>query len=76
MAFTDYITVNITGHGTYQTRAGALDLLIGRYLPASVAELRAKIEEKSDGMDIDYSDLSTVTECLMVLAEYDGYATN
>ncbi len=76
MAFTDYITINIEGHGTYQTRAGALDLLMQRYLPASIAELRAKIEEKSDGNGIDYSDLSTVTECLMILGEYDGYATN
>lgn len=65
----------IPGHGTYTTRPEALDIVMARYLPASVAELKVLITERSDdqGGGIDYSDLTTVTECLMVLAEYDGY---
>ena len=75
MADTDNITISIRGHGEYQTTADGLDMLMYRYLPASVSELRAKIEQRSGG-EIDYSDLHTVTECLMVLAELDGCATN
>lgn len=44
---------------------------MSRHLPASVEELRAKLQERVEGTDIDYSDLQTVTECLMVLAEYE-----
>jgi hypothetical protein len=74
MAANDRITIELKGHGQYQTDAERLDVLISQYLPASVAELRASIQERSP--EIDYSDLTTVTECLMVLAEYHGYATN
>lgn len=103
MAATDKITVNIAGHGAYQTTVYALDALIGEYLPASVSELRRKIAEKAgegceghydddatltsgagigeprycDGScDAWYADLTTVTECLMILAELRGHATN
>ncbi|AVO22564.1 hypothetical protein PBI_PAEDORE_81 [Streptomyces phage Paedore] len=74
MAATDRITMNIKGHGQYQTDAEHFDMLMARHLPASVEELRAQIQERTT--EIDYSDLATVTECLMVLAEYSGYATN
>lgn len=88
-------------HGWYQTTAEALDLMMMRYLPASVASLRKQIvEENGEGCeghyDTDdaltsgvgigepvtcdgtcrYADLTTVTECLMILAELRGYATN
>ncbi|MCC3766465.1 hypothetical protein [Streptomyces sp. UNOC14_S4] len=93
----DRISITITGHGDYQTRAGALDLMICTYLPASVDQLRQKIVEMTgegceghesldgtignvvfcDGSCVAaYRNLKTFTECLMVLAELNGHATN
>lgn len=89
-------------HGWYQTTAEALDLMIERYLPRSVAQLRKEIAEDDSSLkcgghyDTDdtltsgvgigepvycdgtcqYADLTTVTECLMILAALRGYATN
>jgi hypothetical protein len=60
-------------HGQYQTRVAELDLMIMRYLPASVEDLRDLIRERQG--DPDYN-VSTVTEGLMILAELDGYAIN
>lgn len=62
---------------TYRMSADAMDRMILHYLPAAPAELRAKIERLSamEGGGIDYSGLATVTECLAVLAQYDGYTT-
>ncbi|ANZ13334.1 hypothetical protein ACH4YO_40660 [Streptomyces noursei] len=75
MAAHDEIEIrNLTGHGWYRTRAGAFDLMIMRYLPASVQDLRAKIRELNPDANVD--DLQTVTECLMILAELRGHATN
>lgn len=74
-----HIAMRVTTHGCYQTSAESFDLLIAEYLPALPAELRAKLQRYADeefGAGIDYSDLTTVTECLMVLAELRGYATN
>lgn len=74
-----HVKLYIQRHGSYQTSAERLDHLIATYLPASVEELRSKLQHFSDtehGAGIDYSDLRTVTECLMVLAELHGYATN
>lgn len=76
MAATDNIAVTIQGHGRYQTSVEAMDLLIERYLPTSVAELRQEIISRSDYPATHYDDLRTVTECLMILAEFDGFATN
>ncbi|MCP9209566.1 hypothetical protein [Streptomyces cucumeris] len=73
MAMTDDIKIKLAGHGLFQTNGHHFDQLMAKYLPASVAELRDGIGER---IDIDYSDLETVTECLMVLAELDGLATN
>jgi hypothetical protein len=72
----DNLKITIGTHGAFQTYAARFDLLIARYLPASPRQLRALIEERAEGSGIDYSDLDSVTECLMVLAEYDGLATN
>lgn len=71
----------VPGHGAYKVRVEALDVVMARYLPglvmdgSLVRELKERINERSDaqGGGIDYSDLTTVTECLLVLAEYDGY---
>ncbi|MEU9605441.1 hypothetical protein [Streptomyces sp. NPDC048057] len=71
--------MNVTTHGQFQTSAEGFDRLIAQYLPASVESLRAQLQKFSDeehGAGIDYSDLTTVTECLLVLAELRGFATN
>lgn len=60
-------------YGQFQTTPFAFDMLIAKYLPASVNELNAIITERRGEEGDPYA---TVTECLMVLAEYDGYATN
>jgi hypothetical protein len=70
------ITLRSSEHGQFQVSAESLDRLMDRYLPASPRQLRKLIEERADGSGIDYSDLTTITECLMVLGEYDGFATN
>lgn len=77
-ARTGHITMRVGSHGFYQTSAEGFDYLLGEYLPASPAGLRDTIQRLSDemGQDIDYSDLRTITECLMVLAELRGMATN
>jgi len=72
MAMHDLITLE-GSHGQYQTRVGALDMMIRRYLPASVNDLQEELRARSG--DDDYK-IHTVTEGLMILAEYDGYATN
>ncbi len=76
MAITDKITINITGHGQYQTDANHFDLMMAKYLHKSPCELRQQIEERSDYPPGHYADVHTVTELLMILAELDGYATN
>lgn len=68
------ITMVVGKHGQFQTSAGSLDSLMERYLPASPTQLRAVIAQRSE--IVDYDDLTTITECLMVLAELDGLATN
>lgn len=71
------IRITIEGHGQFQTTAEAFDLVMSRYLPASTASLRTLVNERMhQAHGLDYSDLHTATECLMVLAELDGFATN
>lgn len=72
MAMHDVITLE-GEHGQYQTRVGALDLMIQKYLPATVGDLQEIIREESG--DPHYT-IATVTEGLMILAEYRGLATN
>jgi hypothetical protein len=69
----DIITISATipGHGTYQIGADELDQAIGRYLPASPATLRAKVEE---AIGLDYSDVTDVSALLIVLADIDAAA--
>lgn len=76
MALADNISIHIHGHGWYQTSAERMDLLIERCLPASVAGLRQQIIDRGDYPAGHYDDLHTITECLMILAELDGFATN
>jgi hypothetical protein len=74
-----HVRMYVTNHGQYQTSADRFDQLIAEYLPASVESLRAQLQKFSDeefGGGIDYSDLTSVTECLMILGELRGFATN
>lgn len=68
---TDKVSITIKGHGYYQTTAEMFDKAMEKYLPASVATLRDVLREASEGEE-DFSDLTTVTECLFILSEYDG----
>ncbi len=74
MAPVDRVSMTVGVHGHFETSAEGFDYVLGRYLPASVGELRSIICERSPG--IDYSDLIAVSQCLMILAELDGFATN
>ena len=70
------ITLGIPGHGRFRTSAYRLDMVMRKYLPASVLELRNHLsqEASNNGMESNtYEDLQTVTECLMVLAELSGH---
>lgn len=46
-------------------------MMIAAYLPASVNDLRKELERMDPKGD--YSNLGTVTECLIVLAKFKGY---
>jgi hypothetical protein len=61
-------------YGQFQTNPFLLDIVMSKYLPASVDELNALIVERhGENLEGKYE---TVIECLMVLAEFDGYASN
>jgi hypothetical protein len=71
------VTVQIKGLGTYQTTAEGLDLMIMKYLPSSISQLRSVIVNlEPERTSEELANLRTITECLMVLAELNGYATN
>lgn len=63
-----------SNHGTYETTPEALDLMMSKFLPASPEQLRQILSERAP--DIDYSDVRSVSALLVVLAEYEGHATN
>ena len=67
------ITLTSIKRGTYQCDPEALDLMIAKYLPASLRDLEAEIASRGLGSTLG---ISSITEGLMILAEYDGYATN
>lgn len=74
-----HVALYIPVHGSYETTPQVLDMLMAEHLPDSVAGLRRKIQKFSDeehGGGIDYSDLRSITECLFILAELHGHATN
>lgn len=72
MAMHDKITLQ-GEHGQYQTTVGLLDRVLLTYLPASADDLQKIIREESG--DPTYT-IHTITEGLMILAEYRGFATN
>lgn len=47
--------------------------MMSKFLPASPEQLRAELSQRNP--DIDWSDLTDVASCLVVLAEYEGYTT-
>lgn len=70
------ISLTIPGFGLVKITPATLDLMMSRYLPASVDALRDKVigEYQEHGMDYGAYlwDIHTVTELLFILAEFDG----
>lgn len=65
------VTITLTNaHGTFTASPGALDLAVMRYLPASVNGLWTVMEEINPGPD--YSDVRSVTEFLVMIADAEG----
>jgi hypothetical protein len=70
------IAATIPKHGLYRLTSGRLDLAIRRYLPASSNELLNLVMRRAPEMGMDpegFNDLRTVSECLFILAEWDGH---
>lgn len=76
MSLMDTISITIDGHGEFRVTPNQMDRSIARYLPDSPFGLRVKIDahDRNQFPSGHYSDLLTVTECLIVLAELDGPA--
>ncbi len=58
-------------HGTFTTTGLGLDLAMIEHLPNSVNGLRDKMAERLDGMEIDHSDVHSVTAFLVMFADMD-----
>jgi hypothetical protein len=74
-----HLALYIPAHGQYETDTASFDTLLAEYGTWSLPLLRGAIQKlatEEHGMNIDYSDLRTVTECLFVMAELSGLATN
>ncbi|MGW6597926.1 hypothetical protein [Streptomyces sp. NPDC055036] len=69
----DLITLNSSQHGQFQTQTVHLDEMIREYGQKTPEELSRILQDESG--DPNYV-VTTITEGLMVLAEYRGYATN
>jgi hypothetical protein len=64
----DKITLT-NAHGTFTTTGLGLDLVISEQLPASPNGLREVLAERCP--EIDYSDIHSVTEALVMIADMD-----
>jgi len=74
-----HLSLYIQAHGQYETDTASFDALMTAYGSWSLARLRValqKLATEVHGMDTDYSDLRSVTECLFIMAELSGMATN
>lgn len=74
-----HVALYIPAHGQYETDTASFDALLTEYGTWTLPRLREAVQKlatEEHGMDIDYSDLRTVTECLFVMAELSGMATN
>jgi hypothetical protein len=61
-------------HGTFTTTGLGLDLVLSAHLPASPNQIRAELASRCP--DIDYSDIHSVTEALVMIADMDYPATS
>lgn len=76
---TGHVSLQIAAHGAYETDIASFDGLLAEYGTWSLEKFRSEIQCLSDeehGGGIDYSDLRSVTECLFIMAELSGMATN
>lgn len=67
------IVMLLHGHGTFNCTTQELDAAIDKYLPCRVMDLRVLIEERTG---VSYTDVHSISECLVVLADLDGYANH
>jgi hypothetical protein len=67
------VAVEIKSHGRYRTTAADLDALIREHLPTSlgVEQLWARADEITGGT-VDYRDVTTLTEMLLIIADLSG----
>lgn len=73
------LSMKVPGWGYIVVKAENFDKLIAKYLPNSPSKLKDRIKRavKKHGPDMTQepiTNLHTVTECLMVLATYEGLA--
>ena len=74
-----HASLYIAAHGAYETSTASFDQLLADYGHLNVVKFKALVQKLSDeehGGGIDYSDLTSVTECLFIMAELTGWATN
>lgn len=74
-----HVSLYIAAHGAYETSVRDFDTLMTEYSATPLPKLKQQLQRYSDeqhGGGIDYSDLTTVTECLFIWAELLGLATN
>lgn len=63
------IDLQVAGRGGgYTVTADALDAAMAKYLPASPAQLRAIVEDRSG---VEYPEVTTVSAFLVMLADFD-----
>lgn len=67
------IVMLLHGHGTFNCTTQELDAAIDKYLPNRVVDMRVLIEERTG---VSYTDVHSISECLIVLADLDGYANH
>lgn len=64
------VTLDIPRWGCITVTTSALDATMAKYLPASAAQLRAIVQERSD-MPSWYDDMTDVSTFLLILADWD-----
>lgn len=76
MAKDSKITLIVGGHGQFETTFELFDSLMAEYAVFDVFMLHVEIKELVGDQGYEVSDLTTRIECLMILAELRGLATN
>jgi hypothetical protein len=69
------IRAEIAGHGQYETTFQAFEMVQASYDKVSLARLYEMLKEEHGDPEYDTSGL-TRTECIMILSELRGHATN